>query len=85
MAEKHNVRLSKALSWLLRHNLHLVSVEITKEAIDPSGYVDVDAVLKLPRQGLRWNFLRIHLCIMFCKERPNYETSWQISSFDSRY
>ena len=54
MAEKHNVRLSKALSWLLRHNLHLVS-EITKEAIDPSGYVDVDAVLKLPRQGLRWN------------------------------
>ena len=48
MAEKHNVRLSKALSWLLRHNLHLVS-EVTKEAIDPSGYVEVDAVLKLPR------------------------------------
>ena len=48
MAEKHNVRLSKALSWLLRHNLHLVS-EITKEPIDPSGYVDVEAVLRLPR------------------------------------
>ena len=48
MAEKHNVRLSKALSWLLRHNLHLVS-EITKAEIDSSGYVDVEAVLKLPR------------------------------------
>ena len=48
MAEKHNVRLSKALSWLLRHNLHLVS-EVTKKPIDQSGYVDVDAVLKLPR------------------------------------
>ena len=46
--EKHNVRLSKALSWLLRHNLHLVS-EITKEPVDPSGFVDVEAVLKLPR------------------------------------
>ena len=46
--EKHNVRLSKALSWLLRHNLQLVS-EITKEPIDPSGFVDVEAVLKLPR------------------------------------
>ena len=46
--EKHNVRLSKALSWLLRHNLHLVS-EITKEPIDSSGFVDVEAVLKLPR------------------------------------
>jgi 2'-phosphotransferase len=46
--EKHNVRLSKALSWLLRHNLHLVS-EITKEPIDESGYVDVESVLKLPR------------------------------------
>lgn len=46
--EKHNVRLSKALSWLLRHNLHLVS-EITKKPIDSSGFVDVEAVLKLPR------------------------------------
>ena len=47
-AEKHNVRLSKALSWLLRHNLHLVS-EISKKPVDSSGFVDVDAVLKLPR------------------------------------
>ena len=46
--EKHNVRLSKALSWLLRHNLHLVS-EITKKPIDSTGYVPVCAVLKLPR------------------------------------
>ena len=30
--EKHNVRLSKALSWLLRHHLDLVS-EITKQPI----------------------------------------------------
>ena len=30
--EKHNVRLSKALSWLLRHHLDLVS-EITKQRI----------------------------------------------------
>ena len=45
---KHNVRLSKALSWLLRHNLHLVT-EISQEPIDSSGYVDVEHVLKLPR------------------------------------
>ncbi len=45
---KHNIRLSKALSWLLRHNLHLVS-EITKEPIDPTGFVDVEAVLEIPR------------------------------------
>ena len=46
--DKHNVRLSKALSWLLRHNLRLVS-EITKNPVDPSGYVNVEDVLKLPR------------------------------------
>ena len=45
---KHNTRLSKALSWLLRHNLKIVS-EITKKPIDPSGYVNVEDVLKLPR------------------------------------
>ena len=48
MAEKHNKTLSKALSWLLRHNLRLVS-EISKEPIDPSGYVNVEHVLQLPR------------------------------------
>ena len=46
--EKHNVRLSKSLSWLLRHNLHLVEA-ITKEPVDESGFVDVDDLLKLPR------------------------------------
>ena len=45
---KHNIRLSKALSWLLRHNLKLVS-EITKKPVDPSGYVNVEDVLTLPR------------------------------------
>ena len=45
---KHNTRLSKALSWLLRHNLKIVS-EITKKPVDPSGYVNVVDVLKLPR------------------------------------
>ncbi len=46
--EKHNVRLSKSLSWLLRHNLHLVE-EISNTPADQTGYVDVDDVLKLPR------------------------------------
>ena len=45
---KHNKTLSKALSWLLRHHLDLVS-EISKEPIDPSGFVDVEHVLQLPR------------------------------------
>ncbi|TRY78159.1 hypothetical protein TCAL_15332, partial [Tigriopus californicus] len=42
--EKHNTQLSKALSWLLRHNL--LSQGLT---CSPEGFVDVDSVLRLPK------------------------------------
>ena len=42
--EKHNVKLSKALSALLRHNMMAHGLKPTKE-----GFVDVEAVLRLPR------------------------------------
>ncbi len=40
----HDVKLSKGLSWLLRHNLHQFGLKPTKE-----GYVDVDDVLKIDK------------------------------------
>ena len=42
--ERHNVNLSKALSWLLRHNMLNQGLKPT-----PEGYVDLSAVLSLPR------------------------------------
>ena len=42
--ERHNVQLSKGLSWLLRHNMLNQGLKPTKD-----GFVDVDEVLKLPR------------------------------------
>lgn len=52
--EKHNIRLSKSLSWLLRHHLDLaIDVMVggpeAGEDARMTGYVDVEAVLKLPR------------------------------------
>ena len=44
MSEKHNVKLSKALSWLLRHNITAQGLTAT-----PEGYVEVSKVLALPR------------------------------------
>lgn len=46
MSEKHNVKLSKSLSWLLRHNIVQMGLTATKE-----GYVDVQDVLKLDREA----------------------------------
>jgi hypothetical protein len=52
--EKHNIRLSKSLSWLLRHHLDL-AIDVMEggpeagEDARTTGYVDVEAVLKLPR------------------------------------
>lgn len=43
-SEKHNIQLSKGLSWLLRHNI--LSQGLT---CSPEGYVDVDSVLNLPK------------------------------------
>lgn len=51
--ESHDRRLSKALSWLLRHHIELVfkhfqseDVEAERQAALTSGFVDVQAVLK---------------------------------------
>ena len=52
-SESHNIKLSKSLSWLLRHNLNLVypflesekEIEIAKT----TGFIDCKAILKHPR------------------------------------
>ena len=52
-SEKHNIKLSKSLSWLLRHNLNLVypflesekEIEIAKT----TGFIDCQAILMHPR------------------------------------
>ena len=53
---KHNMALSKGLSWLLRHHLELVfdhltsaNVEEEIEEAKATGYVDIQAVLKLQK------------------------------------
>ena len=51
--EKHNVKLSKSLSWLLRHNLDLIYpfIEDEKEVetAKTTGFVTCTAILKHPR------------------------------------
>ena len=51
--EKHNIALSKSLSWLLRHNLNLVypylQNETEIEIAKTTGFVDCEATLKHPR------------------------------------
>ena len=51
--EKHNVKLSKSLSWLLRHNLDLIypllENEEDIETAKTTGFVTCDAILKHPR------------------------------------
>ena len=51
--KKHNVKLSKSLSWLLRHNLDLIyaylSSDNEKELAETSGFVDCQAILRHPR------------------------------------
>ena len=51
--KKHNVKLSKSLSWLLRHNLDLIyaylSSDNEKEVAETSGFVDCQAILRHPR------------------------------------
>ena len=51
--EKHNVKLSKSLSWLLRHNLNLIypllDNENDIETAKSTGFVDCGAILKHPR------------------------------------
>lgn len=42
--DKHNVEISKTLSWLLRHNLHKTTLKVEED-----GYVKLDDVLKLPK------------------------------------
>ena len=50
--EKHNIKLSKSLSWLLRHNLDLIYPYLEgddKEIARTTGFVECEAILKHPR------------------------------------
>ena len=50
--EKHNVKLSKSLSWLLRHNLNLIDQYLKSDDIEiakTTGYVDCESILLHPR------------------------------------
>ena len=50
--ERHNIRLSKALSWLLRHHLELTYEHLESEEVEDakhSGFVNCSAILCLPR------------------------------------
>ena len=53
ISEKHNIKLSKSLSWLLRHNLALIYPYLESETdIDlakSTGFVECQAILKHPR------------------------------------
>jgi RNA:NAD 2'-phosphotransferase (TPT1/KptA family) len=50
LSEKHNIKLSKSLSWLLRHNLNLVypflESEEEIEVAKTTGFIDCQAILK---------------------------------------
>ena len=50
--ERHNIRLSKSLSWLLRHHLELTYQHLDEEEKEDarnSGFVNCSAILYLPR------------------------------------
>ena len=50
--ERHNIRLSKALSWLLRHHIELTYEHLDAEEVEDaknSGFVNCSAILCLPR------------------------------------
>ena len=50
--EKHNIKLSKSLSWLLRHNLDVIYPYLEgddKEIARTTGFVECEAILKHPR------------------------------------
>ena len=70
--EKHNIRLSKALSWLLRHHLELTYEHLEDEEVDDakhSGFVSCSAILCLPRfQGYTINEIRL-VCELNSKQR----------------
>ena len=52
MTEKHNIKLSKTLSWLLRHHLDLIYPYLDGDDIEiakTTGFVECEALLKHPR------------------------------------
>ena len=52
MTERHNIKLSKCLSWLLRHHLDLIYPYLDGDDIEiakTTGFVECEALLKHPR------------------------------------
>ena len=52
MTERHNIKLSKSLSWLLRHHLDLTYPYLDDDDIQiarTTGFVECEALLKHPR------------------------------------
>ena len=50
--ERHNIRLSKSLAWLLRHHIELTYEYLDTEEVEDtkdSGFVNCEAILRLPR------------------------------------
>ena len=86
--EKHNVKLSKSLSWLLRHNIDLIYpfLEDDKEVATAktTGFVTCAAILKHPRfQSYTFQQIK-QVCDLNDKQRftlrqhPDYPDKFQI-------
>ena len=85
--ERHNIRLSKALSWLLRHHIDLTYEHLENEEVEDakhSGLVNCSAILCLPKfQGYTVNDIKT-VCELNSKQRfglrshPNKENTLQI-------
>ena len=85
--ERHNIRLSKALSWLLRHHLDLTYEHLENKEVEDakdSGFVNCSAILCLPKfQGYTINDITT-VCELNSKQRfclrshPNKENTLQI-------
>ena len=75
--ERHNIRLSKALSWLLRHHLDLTYEHLENEEIEDakhSGFVNCSAILCLPKfQGYTVNDIKT-VCELNSKQRFSITT-----------
>ena len=70
--EKHNIRLSKALSWLLRHHLELTYEHLEENEVEDakaSGFVNCTAIICLPRfQGYTIDDIK-KVCELNTKQR----------------